>query len=874
MGMNRIECHSHTKLSNARIIDALSSPEDLIDRAIELGLSGIAITDHEILSAHPKANKYAEKILKEHPDFKVILGNEIYLVDERPTDNHYHFILLAKDTVGHKQLRILSSLAWLNSYTAKGQERVDTLKSDLERIVKENKGHLIASTACIGGELGKRILAMTAAEKIGDINEAKVQHNKIVEFLLWCKELFGEDFYLEVQPAQSKEQIIVNRRMVSISNAFEIKMIPTCDAHYLKKEDRFYHKAFLNSKETEREVDAFYADTYLHSNEELIEKFKASDYDLSFVEKMFDNTMEIYEKIENFSLAHPQTIPHINVPFYKKSSPSEYSIYPTLMKLFNSENEIQRYWVNECIKKLKEINKHNEVYLDRLEEEADIKMTISEKLNTNFFAYPVVLQHYVDTFWKCGSTVGAGRGSSCSGLNHYLLGVTQLDPVEWNLPFWRYSNKERIELGDIDIDIASAKRPNIINAIKKERGQMINLKYDKIFRNNLGAVMVATFGTETTKSVIQTACRGYRTEEYPDGIDVDTAQYLSSLVPIDRGFVWDLNTLIYGDESKDKKPVVPFIQEVSKYKGLLEIMFKLEGIVSHRGIHASGLIMLDEDPFEFGCFMKAPNGEITTQYDLHDAEWCGMTKYDFLVTEAQDKITQFLQILQEKNIIENTLTLREAYDKYLNPNVLPIKNNDKLWTAIENCEVLDLFQFDSDVGRQAAKKIKPKNINELCDANGLMRLMTAEKGEESPMDKYIRFKNNISLWYKEMDNYGLTREEEKTLEPYFKSSYGVPPSQEQLMKMLMDENICGFTLAEANMARKIVGKKQMSKIPELKEKVLKQAKRPVLGEYVWKYGAGPQMGYSFSVVMALTHLTYYRRGIYFNNIFGKNGNIC
>lgn len=120
--------------------------------------------------------------------------------------------------------------------------------------------------------------------------------------------------------------------------------------------------------------------------------------------------------------------------------------------------------------------------------------------------------------------------------------------------------------------------------------------------------------------------------------------------------------------------------------------------------------------------------------------------------------------------------------------------------------------------------------------------MTGEKGEENPIDKYIRFKNNLSLWYAEMDKFGLTKEEQKVLEPHFKQSYGVPPSQEQMMLMLMDENICGFTLAEGNMARKIVGKKQMSKIPELRDKVLNSAKSQALGEYVWKCGIGPQMG--------------------------------
>ena len=469
------------------------------------------------------------------------------------------------------------------------------------------------------------------------------------------------------------------------------------------------------------------------------------------------------------------------------------------------------------------------------------------------FMYPVTLQHYIDLIWECGSTIGAGRGSACAALNHYCLGVTQLDPIEYDLPFFRYLNDERVELGDIDIDIAPSKRPAIIQAIKKERGANFNANIDDISRRNLGCTYVATFGTETSKSAILTACRGYRSEDYPDGIDNDTAQYLSSLIPIERGFVWSISDAYYGNPAKDRKPVTAFVNKINTYPRLLEIILSIEGTVKSRGIHASGIIFFDEDPYQFGCFMKAPSGEITTQFDLHDAEAAGMTKFDFLATDVQDKLTQFINILQEKRIIESNLSLREAYNKYFHPNVLPIDNNTKIWDAIENGKVLDLFQFDGEVGKQAAKKVKARNIVELCDANGLMRLMTAEKGQETPMDKYVRFKNDISLWYKEMDDFGLTKEEQKTLEPYFKSSYGVPPSQEQLMKMLMDKDICNFTLAEANAARKIVGKKQMSKIPELKEKVLTQAKRNVLGEYVWKYGVGPQMGYSFSIIHSLAY---------------------
>jgi len=182
-----------------------------------------------------------------------------------------------------------------------------------------------------------------------------------------------------------------------------------------------------------------------------------------------------------------------------------------------------------------------------------------------------------------------------------------------------------------------------------------------------------------------------------------------------------------------------------------------------------------------------------------------MTKYDFLVTEVQDKITETISLMQKYDVLPKDKTLREIYDEYLHPEVLPIEDK-KIWEALRNNSVLNVFQFDSDIGAQAAKKIQPNSVLELADANGLMRLMTGEEGGENPMDKYVRFKNDISLWYKEMTDFGLTKEEQKTLEPYFKQSYGVPPSQEQLMEMLMDENICGFSLKEANAARKIVGR--------------------------------------------------------------------
>ena len=853
----RFEVHSHTMYSNLRLLDCINRPTSLIDRAIEIGLSGIAITEHECLSSHPEANFYAQDILKEHPDFKVALGNEIYLTPNREMgQKYYHFILIAKNKIGFRALRELSSRAWMNSYWDRGLERVPTTYDDLEEIVTKYPNSLIATTACIGGQVSSQVLNLIKAEKHNDTEGAVEAHNNIVHFILWCKNLFGEDFYIECAPGQSNEQIAVNKRLKSVAAAFKCKMVLGSDAHYLKKEDRYVHKAYLNSKGGEREVDAFYEYAYLQDENDIKENIAPSELDY---DELVNNSYEIYNKIENYSIAHKQTIPKVKVKDYDKK---EYywdphiggkEAFPTLYNMGKSDDIYERYWINECSQKLTQLGlNQKKEYWDRLEEEADIKKTISEKLGTNMFSYPITLQHYVDLFWECGSTVGAGRGSSCSGLNHYLLGITQLDPIKWELPFWRYLNRDRVELGDIDIDLCPSKRPLILQKIKEERGQNFNKDIDELSKKNLGCTLIATFGTEGTKSAVLTACRGYRSEDFPDGIDVDTGQFLSSLIPSERGFLWPLKDVVYGNKDKDRKPIAPFITEINQYPGLLDIAMAIEGLINKRSSHASGVILFDEDPYEFGCFMKTPKGEIITQWDLHKCEACGMTKYDFLVTEVQDKIVETIRLLQKYNKIDSNLTLREVYNKYLHPEVLPL-DDKKVWKALQEGNVLNIFQFDSEVGSQAAKKIKPESILEMSDANGLMRLMTAEKGAETPMEKYIRFKNNLNLWYQEMDKAGLTQQEQKTLEPYFKQSYGVPPSQEQLMRMLMDEKICGFSLKEANAARKIVGKKQMEKIPELHQKVLDTASSPALGKYVWERGIGPQMGYSFSTIHSLAY---------------------
>ena len=842
--MTFFDNHTHTEFSNLRLLDCINRPEKLIDKAVELGLGGIAITDHECLSSHMRVNKYAKKLRETNPDFTIALGNEIYLVKDRSNgQKYYHFILIAKDKIGYRALKQMSSIAWYNIYTDRRMERVPILYSEVAEVMKECKGHVIATTACIGGYLGSEIMLMEECEDVDDWKNAEEHYNNIIFFLDWAIQTFGrENFYLEVSPAKNGEQKLVNNRIQRLAKKFELNVCIGSDSHYMRPEDRWVHKAYLNSKGGEREVDAFYESTYLMSPDECRDLLRLSFDDESFIDELFESSMRMKNSIQFFSLEKHQSIPEVEVKDYPKVVYVEdEKKHPTIKELYMSDNIQERYWVNQCMDKLEELNLlSDERYIDRLEEEARIKKVIGEKLETCMFAYPNTLQHYIDLFWECGSTVGAGRGSACSGLNHYLLGITQLDPIEWDLPFWRYLNDERVELGDIDIDLAPSKLKRIFTEIRKERGE-------------LGLVQVCTFGTEGTKSAILTACRGYRSDEYPEGIDVDEAQYLSSLVPVERGFLWSLNDLIHGNPSKDRKPQTQFINAAKQYPGLIDIIAGIEGLICRRGSHASGVILFDEKTiFDTAAIMRTPSGALVTQWDLHDQEAAGSVKYDFLLTSVQDIIIQTIEFLQADNVIEPELNLREVYNKYLHPRVLP-QNDKRMWDALANNKVISCFQFDSSVGAQAAKKIKPTSALEMADANGLMRLMTGEKGGEMPIDKYVRYKNNINLWYAEMDRAGLTKEEQRILEPYFLSSYGVPPSQEQLMKMLMDKNICGFTLAEANNARKIVGKKQMDKIPQLQQKVLDQAKSKKLGEYVWKYGAGPQMGYSFSIIHALAY---------------------
>ena len=828
--ISHFDIHSHSEYSNIRLIDSINRPKGMMKKAYELGYSGITLTDHECLCGHFKWLK-TEKELKEKEiipqDFKCGLGNEIYLVDDRTNITRYwHYILIAKNNNGHRALRELSSIAWYNSFNSRGMTRVPTEKKELEKIVEKYPNSLIATTACIGGELGGLIMKFNELKKDNISDELNSYTKLIDEFLLWNRKLFKDDFYIEIAAGTSRDQVEFNKTVIKFAKRLNIKMVIGSDAHYLTEKERPIHKAYLNSKDGDREVDDFYYDAHFMTEEEIINNLHKSDYSIDIVYDCFINSMEIYNKIESYNLESSSIIPEIEVKSYPKNR-YNYINYPVINELLSSDDIQERYWINYCIDSLKEKNLENETYLARIETEADIIKDIGNKLNDCLFKYFNTYQHYIDLFWECGSIVGPGRGSSVCFLSNYLMGITQLDPIVWDLKEWRFLNKERVELPDIDTDICPSKRQKIFKAIRNERSE-------------INVLQVCTFGTEGTRSAIAAAGRGYRSEKYPNGLDVEITQYLSGLIPQERGFLWDIDDVIYGNEEKDRKPIQAFIDEINKYPGLLEIIQSISGLVNKRGQHASGVIMYNETPFNTNAIMRSPNGDLTTQMSLHDSEAMGDVKYDMLVTEISDKIATCIYLLKEDNIFPKESSLKEIYNNYLHPSKIDI-NDKKLWEALANGETIDVFQFSTGVGLATAKQVKPKNPIELTSANALMRLM-GEKDKERPLDRYCRLKDNIDLWYQECRDRGLSEEEIRILEPYYLPNYGVPASQEDLMEICMDKNIAHFTLGEANTARKIVAKKQMNKISELKEKFITQCPNENFGEYVWETTMGPQMG--------------------------------
>ena len=669
---------NHTQYSNLRLRDCIIRENDLIDYAIELGHEVVAITDHECISSHVKVEKYYEKIKKDNPNFKVILGNEIYLVRnglnannfKTGVDKYWHFILYAKNSIGHKQIREISTRAWGRSYMARGMRRVPTYYQDLIDIIGANPGHVIASSACMGGILPTQILnAKTDSELLP----------KIDNWILQMVNLFGQgNFFLELQPSHNKDQVYVNKKLIELSSKLNVPYIITTDSHYLAKEDRPIHKAYLNAQNGDREVDDFYATTYLMDTEELESYFNyLTKEQLSCA---YENILKIKDMCEDYSLRKPLKIPQL----YWKDYPEDWDAYnkyvkdiPYLETFINSGYIGDRKLVWAILDGIK-----NKVGLDTKEAYNEINICLDDTWrssitnNAHWSAYFLNLQKNIDLCWEAGSLVGPSRGSGGGFILLYVLGITQINPLleETKCYHWRFLNPDRVSVLDIDTDIEGSKRGNVLKKFRQFYGE------DRVSN-------VITFKTEKSKSAILTAARGL-------GIDNDIAQYISSMIPSDRGQLRSLNQCMYGDKENGWAPISQFVTEMTEnYPELWEVASKIEGLVCGYGSHAGGIIFVDEPFTETTALMKTPDNTTITAFDLHDCENCSLIKIDILSIEALDKIHNCLDLLIQQGYIPDYGSLKENYERTIGIYNLE-RNSPEMWKMVWNHEIQSLFQME------------------------------------------------------------------------------------------------------------------------------------------------------------------------------------
>ena len=718
--------------------------------------------------------------------------------------------------------------------------RVPTYYQDLIDIVAAAPGHVVGCTACLGGFLGTKLVQMRDME---NVNEKKLFHSKIGMWLMQMESIFGKgNFFLEMQPSPDKDQIYVNKQILELSKQVDIPYIITTDSHYLNKADAAIHEAFLNSQDGDREVASFYQTTYVMGTDE-IESFIKDYMTEDEIQEAYRNIQKIKDMCEDFSFKKPLKIPSLE---WRKPSPSAYiqasafikeipMLANFLMSDFEGDKVMARLIVDKLLSNPELMTKES---YNELNDNLRITWISSEVNKAHWSAYFLNLQKTLDVCWEAGTLVGPGRGSGVGFYLLYILDIIQINPMwETTKTFsWRFLNPDRVSVLDIDTDIEGGRRAQVLQKLREYYGQ------DRVAN-------VVTFGTEGSKSAIQTAARGL-------GIDNDISLYISSLIPADRGKVRTLSQCYYGDVENDFKPIPLFVQQMNEYPELWKVAQRIEGIVCRVGEHAGGVIFVDEPFTESTGLMKVPNGDVVTQFDLHDCEAASLIKIDLLSVEALDKIHTCLDLLCEYNYIEEQPTLKETYMKYLGVYKLERENKD-MWEMVHNHEIQSLFQMEKQSGIQGIALTKPSSVDDLAVLNSVIRLMAQSKDEEQPLVKYARFKHDINFWYNEMKQYGLTEADKNLLEPVVGLAYGICESQEKFMQLVQLPECGGFDLTWADRLRKSIAKKNPAEYEQLTKEYFARVEEQNLNKnlcnYVWNVLVATSRGYGFNASHTLAY---------------------
>jgi DNA polymerase-3 subunit alpha len=722
-----VHLHLHTEWS---LLDGAIRIEDLTKRLIEYGMPGCAITDHGTL--YGIIHFYTK--LKE-AGLKPIIGCEFYVAEgsrfekkaSKRGEAGTHLVLLAKNKEGYQNLLKLASIAYLEGFYYR--PRID------KEVLKQYHQGLIAMSACLEGEIPRLLLG-------GNLNKA-------IEVAKWYKELFKDDFYLELQKNDLPEQDKVNEGILEIAEKLRIKCVATADCHYLDKEDALAHEVLLCIQTGHKlsDPDRFRFNTdklYFASAEEMRERFK--NYPLEII----TNSMEIFEKID-------LEIKTDEILFPKAKIPEGETVESYFIKK-------AREGLERKLKELKakgQLAEDEEKYWQRLEYEID---TIIEK---GYASYFLIVADFVNWAKSRGIPVGPGRGSAAGALTSYALGITNLDPLRWGLLFERFLNKERPSLPDIDVDFCMERRDEVIEYVANTYGKEYIAK-------------IATFGQLKARQVVRDVGRvlGFKPKE----ID-----------PIAKMISPGINVTL--EKELQREEFKELIKRSEKIKKLFELAKKLERLPRHVSQHAAGVIIAGKPITEVAPLMKGDEGEILVQFDMKACEAVGLIKFDFLG-------------LKTLTIIDHTLKLIERYEGIkINIDDIPL-NDEKTYELLRKGETDGVFQLESDGMKELLRRLKPTDFNDLIAVLALYRPGPLEGGL---VDQYIETKH------------GKRKPEylHPLLEPILKETYGVIVYQEQVMEIA--RAFAGYTLGEADLLRRAIGKKEKELMENLKKEFISRS---------------------------------------------------
>ncbi|HLR33424.1 MAG TPA: DNA polymerase III subunit alpha, partial [Fodinibius sp.] len=640
--MNFSHLHCHTQYS---MLDGAASISQLVKKSKNEGMPAIAITDHGNMFGVPEFVNEAQK-----QGVKPVIGCEFYVtpsgIGEKKDRTRYHQVLLAKNMSGYRNLSKLCSLGYTEGLYYK--PRID------KPTLAEHAEGLIATTCCIASEINQKI-----------INEGEQKARKLFE---WYLNVFGDDYYIELQRHGLKDQNRCNEVLVKWAGEYSVKMIATNDSHYVEQEDSEAHDILL-ALQTNADIDDpnrfRFTDDHNNLNTEFYLKTPQEMQELfSDQPSAIDNTNEIIEKVEDIDLSSELLLPHYRIPDEQEST------YGYLRQL-TYEGAKTRY---------------GEVSQD-VSERIEQELTIIREMD--FVGYFLIVQDFTTEARRRDVFVGPGRGSAAGSIVAYCLGIINIDPLRHDLLFERFLNPERVSPPDIDIDFDDHGRQEVIDYVVEEYG-----------RSNVAQIV--TYGTMKAKTSIRDVGRVL-------GVPLEEVNRITKMFPDQPGlntFDKVLDTSRNPESAKDIQQL--FEHPDPQVKKMMRFARTLEGSARQTGIHAAGVIIAPGEISEYVPVALSKDKELITQYDGPHAEKCGLLKMDFLGLKTLSILKTAIRYVEENHGI------------YYELDDIP-ENDEKTFELYQKGNTIGTFQFESDGMRKYLKQLKPTSLDDLIAMNALYR---------------------------------------------------------------------------------------------------------------------------------------------------------